>query len=69
MVGLSYLYPDVQNPPASAREAGDMSLIPGSGRSLGGENGNLSQYSCQWKISVDRGAWRATIHGIAKSWT
>ena len=47
---------------------GDMGLIPGSGRSPGGGNGNPLQYSCLGN-PMDRGAWQATVHGIAKSWT
>ena len=43
--------------------AGDMSLIPGTGRSPGGGNGNLLQYSCL-EISKDRGAWQGTVHGV-----
>ena len=50
----------------SACNAGYLSLTPGSGRSLGKENGNPSQYSCLGN-SMDRGAWRATVHGVAKS--
>ena len=45
-----------------------MSLIPGLGRSPGGGNGNPLQYSCL-ENSVDRGAWRATVHGVSKSQT
>ena len=45
--------------------AGDMASIPGLGRSSGGGNGNPLQYSCLEK-PMDRGAWRATVHGIAK---
>ena len=45
-----------------------MGLIPGSGRSPGGGNGNPFQYSCQ-ENPVDRGAWWATVHGLAKGWT
>ena len=45
--------------------AGDVGLIPGSGRSSGGGNGNLLQYSCL-ENSTDRGAWLATAHGVAK---
>ena len=45
-----------------------MSLIPGLGRTPGGGNGNLFQYSCL-KNPTDRGAWWATIHGITKSET
>ena len=43
---------------ASARNAGDPGLIPGSGTSPGEGNGNLLQYSCL-KNSMDRGAWQA----------
>ena len=42
-----------------------MGLIPGLGRSPGGGNGNPLQYSCLG-ISMDRGAWRATIAGVAE---
>ena len=55
----------VKNPPVSA---GDVGLIPGSGRSPGEGNGNSLQYPCLGN-SVDRGAWQATVHGVAKSWT
>ena len=48
--------------------AGDAGLIPGSGRSPGGGNGNPLQYSSLGN-PVDKGAWQATVHGIAKSWT
>ena len=44
------------------------SLILGSGGSPGEGNGNSLQYSCL-ENSMDRGAWWATIHGVAKSWT
>ena len=53
----------VKNPPANA---GDMSLIPGSGRSPGEVNGNTLLYSCLGN-PVDRGAWWATVHGVTKS--
>ena len=42
--------------------------IPGSGRSPGGEYGNLLQYSCL-ENPMDRGTWQATVHRAAKSWT
>ena len=45
-----------------------MGSIPGSGTSLGEGNGNLLQYSCP-ENPMDRGAWLATVHGVAKSWT
>ena len=52
----------VKNLPASAGNTGS---IPGSGRSPGGENGNLLQYSCL-ENSRDRGGWRATDDGVPK---
>ena len=52
----------------TAGDAGDMGLIPGSGRSPGGGHGNPFQYSCL-KNPMDRGAWWATVHGVTKSWT
>ena len=55
----------VKNPPANAR---DVSSIPESGGSPGVGNGNPLQYSCL-ENSMDRGAWRATVHGVAKSQT
>ena len=45
--------------------AGDLSSIPGSGRSPGEGNGNPLQYSCL-ENSKDRGAWWATLQGVAK---
>ena len=51
-----------------AADSGDVGLIPGSGRSPGGWNGNPLQYSCL-KNPMDIGAWWATIHGVAKSRT
>ena len=47
---------------------GDMGSIHGSGRSLGEGNGNPLQYA-SLENSMDRGAWRATVHGVAKSQT
>ena len=52
----------------SACNAGDASSIPGSGRSPGEGNSNPLQYSCLGN-SMDREAWWATVHGVAKSWT
>ena len=50
--------------------AEDMGSIPGLGRSSGEGNGNQLQCSCLGKIlDMDKGAWWATIHGVAKSWT
>ena len=58
----------VKNPPACTADAGDVALIPGSGRSPGGGNGNPLQYS--WlENRMDRGVWWATVHGVAKNQT
>ena len=46
----------------------DNSSISGSGKSLGEGNGNPLQYSCL-ENPMDRAAWRATVHGVAQSWT
>ena len=54
----------VKNPPANAGDAGS---IPGSGRSPEEGNGNPLQCSCLGN-PMDRGAWRATVHGVAKVW-
>ena len=52
----------------SACNARDPGLIPGTGRFPGEENGYPLPYSCLEK-PMDRGVWRATVHGIAKSQT
>ena len=51
---------------ASVYNAGYLGLIPGLGRSPGEGNGNLRQYSCLENL-MDRGAWWAPVHGVAKS--
>ena len=56
----------VKNPPANAGDIRDVGLIPGSGISPGEGNDNPLQYSCLEK-SMDRRAWWATVHGVAKS--
>ena len=53
---------------ASVYNVGDRGLIPGSGRSPGEGNGNPLQYYCL-ENPLDRGAWQATVHGVAKSQT
>ena len=53
--------------PAKA-DAGNMGSIPGLGRSPGEGNGNPLQYSCL-ENPMEGGAWQATVHGVAKSWT
>ena len=50
-----------------ACNAGATGLIPGSERSPGGGNGNPLQHPCL-ENPTDRGAWRATVHGVIKSW-
>ena len=57
-----------KNQPANAGDAGDVSWIPGLGRSPGGGNGKPLQYSCLGN-PMDRRAWRATVHRAAKSQT
>ena len=52
----------------STYNVGDPGSIPGPGRSPGEENGNPLQYSCV-KNPMDRGAWWATVHGVAKNRT
>ena len=58
----------VKNPAANAGDIRDVGLIPGSGRSLEGGHSNPLQYSCL-ENPMDRGAWWATVHGVAKSRT
>ena len=52
----------------SVGDTGDAGSNPGSGRSRGGEHGNPLLYSCL-ENPMDRGAWQAVVHGVAKSWT
>ena len=54
----------VKNLLANAGAKGDVGLIPGFGRSPGGENGNPLQYSCL-ENPMDRGSWRDAVHGVA----
>ena len=58
----------LKNPPTNSGNAGDVGSIPESGRSPGGGNGNPFQYSCLGN-PMDKGAWRAIVHGVAKTWT
>ena len=53
----------VENPPASAGDTGDVSSIPGLGRSPGGGHDQPLQCSCL-ENPMDRGAWWATVHGV-----
>ena len=59
----SLVAPEVK---VTACNAGDLGLIPGSGRSPGEANGNPLQYSCL-ENPMDGGAWWATVHSVAKS--
>ena len=58
----------VKHLPGYEGNAGDAGLITGSGRPSGGGNGNPLQYSCL-ENPMDRGAWQATVCGVAKSRT
>ena len=58
----------VKNHLANAGDITEVGLIPGSGRSPGGGHGNPLQYSCL-ENPMDRGAWWATVLGVAKGWT
>ena len=58
----------VKNLPANAGDLRGMGYIPGLGRSPGGGHGSLLQYSCL-ENPMDRGAWWATVHQVAKSRT
>ena len=53
---------------SNAGISGDAGPVPGWGRSPGGAHDDLLQYSCL-ENTLDRGAWRATIHTVAKNWT
>ena len=68
LIWVSQMEHVVKNPPTSARDRRDMGLIPQSGRFSGGVHGNLLQYSCLENF-LDRGAWRVTVHRVAKSQT
>ena len=58
----------VKNSTANAGDIRDEGLIPGLERSPGGGHGNPLQHSCL-ENPTDRGAWQATVHGVAKSQT
>ena len=61
-------FPHSSDGKESVCSAGDLGSIPGSGRSPGEGNGNPLQHSCL-ENPIDRGAWRATVLGVAKSQT
>ena len=66
--GASQVVLVVKKPPVDAGDVRDVGSIPGLGRSSGGGHRNPLQYSCL-ENPMDRGAWRATVHRVANSWT
>ena len=58
----------VKNPSANAGDIRDSGSVTGLGRSPGGGHGNPLQYPCLESL-MDRGAWRAIVHRVTKSWT
>ena len=64
-LGLPWGAPVVKNPPTNAGDTRDMGLLPGMVRSSGGGHGNPLQDSCL-QNPMDRGAWRATVHGVTE---
>ena len=58
----------VKDLPANAGDVRDVGSIPGLGRFPGGGHGNPPQYSCL-ENPIDREAWWATVHRVAKNWT
>ena len=65
---IIYCFPDGSGGKEPTCNAGDVASIPGLGKSAGEGNGNPLQYSCL-ENPMDRGVWRATVHGVARSWT
>ena len=61
-------FPGSSDGKVSAYNSGDPGSIPGSGKSPGEGNGNPLQYLCP-ENPMDRGAWGATVHGVAESYT
>jgi len=69
--GGVWRFPGTSDGKESACNAGDLGSIPESGRSPGEGNDYPLQYPLQYSClenSTDQGAWRATVHGVAKSW-
>ena len=67
ILGRVQSFPAGSDGKESPCNVGDLGLIPGSGRSLVKGDGNPSQYPCL-ENSMDRGAWRAVVRGVTKSW-
>ena len=68
MCGASQAVLVAKHPPAKAGDVRDTVSIPGSGRFPGGGHGDPLQHSCP-ENPMDRGAWWATVHRVAQSWT
>ena len=58
----------VNNLPANTGDVSEAGSVPGFGRSPGGGHGDPLQYSCL-ENPTDKGAWRAAVHRVTKSWT
>ena len=67
-IAKSLVLPGGSDGKESTYNSGDLGSIPGSGRYPREENGNPLQNSCL-NNPMDREAWQATVHGVAKSWT
>ena len=67
-VGVSQVVLVVKNSLVNAGDIRDVGLIPGLGRSPGGEHGNPLQYSCP-ENPMDRGSWWSTVHGVMNGQT
>ena len=65
-IGASQVALLVKNLPANTEDVGDVGSTPGLGRCPGEGHGNPLQYSCLESL-MDRGAWWATVHGVAKN--
>ena len=65
-MGTFQVAQSVKNPPVNGGDTGNTGSIPGSGKSPGEGNGNPLQYYCLGN-PMDREAWWATVHGVAKS--
>ena len=63
----AYYVPGGSDSKESACNVGDLGSIPALGRTPGERHGNPLQYSCL-ENPMDRGAWQAMVHGVAKSW-
>ena len=68
MIGYSMGFPGGSDSKETTCNAGDLGSIPGWGRFPGGGHGNPLQYSCLENL-MDRGAWWATVYGVAENWT